>query len=166
MAGKYIELNNGQLAEKAALSSSAGAADANKIVSTNGEGKLDVTLMPDGIAADVAVLPASEDLSAGQLVNVFDDSGTAKARKADASNGRRAVGFVKAAVTSGQNATVFKEGTMAGSGLTIGSPTYLGTNGAATQTAPSTTGHISQEIGVAISATEIEFEPQQPVTLA
>jgi hypothetical protein len=33
-------------------------------------------------------------------------------------------------------------------------------------TAPSTSGYISQEVGIALSATEIVFEEQQPITLA
>ncbi|MBK6418460.1 MAG: hypothetical protein IPF79_04615 [Ignavibacteria bacterium] len=151
----------------APTATSAGAGDSGKIVKLDGSGRIASSMMPVGIGADTKDLVASEALSAGDLVNVWDDAGTQKARKADASNGRRAVGFVLAGVAGGATATVYFEGTISGmTGLTIGGAVYLGTSGANTQTAPSTAGHISQEIGLAVSTTEISFEPQRPITIA
>jgi len=169
MADKFIKLSAGQLAEQEALVTSTGAGDAGKIPALDGSGKLDISTMPVGIAADTKSIAASENLAAGDLVNLWNDAGTIKARKADASNGRRANGFVLNAVTSGNNATVYFEGTITGlSSLTPGAVMFLSGSsaGTATATAPSTSGQIVQEIGVAISATEISFEPQRPVTLA
>lgn len=169
MADKFIKLSSGQLTEQEALVTSAGAGDAGKIPALDAAGKLDNSVMPVGIGADTKVIAASENLAAGDLVNLWNDAGTIKARKADASNGRRAHGFVLSAVTSGNNATVYFEGTITGlSSLTPGAIMFLSGSsaGTATSTAPSTTGQIVQEIGVAISATEISFEPQRPVTLA
>lgn len=169
MADKYIELVNGQMAQREALVESTGAGHAGRIPALGSNGRLDESVMPPGIGADVKVAEASENLAAGDVVNIWDDSGTERARKADASNGRRAHGFVLAAVTSSQNATVYKEGTVSGlSGLAPGGPCYLSadTAGAVTQTPPSTAGHIVQEVGIALSATEMDFEPQRPVTLA
>ena len=169
MADKYIKNNSGQLAEVEATTSSSGAGSAGKIVALDNAGKLDNTMMPTGIGATTKLAATTESLSAGDLVNLFNDSGTIKARKADASNGRRAVGFVLSAVTSPNNATVYLDGTITGlTGLTPGAPYYLSgaTAGAATATAPTTSGYISQEIGIALSATEINFEEQQPITLA
>ena len=123
---------------------------------------LDTSMLPDGIGADTVSVTATENLSANSLVNITATG----ARKADASNARRAHGYVKSAVTSGQTATIYKEGTITAAALTAGEPCYLGTNGAITQTAASASGYISQEIGVALSATEVEFEPQSPITLA
>jgi hypothetical protein len=169
MADKYIKNNSGQLAEVEATTSSSGAGSAGKIVALDSAGKLDNTMMPTGIGATTKLAATTESLSAGDLVNLFNDSGTIKARKADASNGRRAVGFVLSAVTSPNNATVYLDGTITGlTGLTPGAAYYLSgaTAGAATATAPTTSGYISQEIGIALSATEINFEEQQPITLA
>lgn len=170
MAWKILQLISGVLTQVEAIVTSAGAGDSGKMPALDTAGKLDVSFMPNGIAADTKILASSENLAAGDLVNVWDDSGTAKARKADASGGvaKRAHGFVLSAVTSPANATVYMEGTITGlSGLTRGAQYYLsGTAGAATATAPSTATHIVQEVGVAISATEISFEPQQPVVLA
>lgn len=169
MADKYIKNNSGQLAEVEATVTSAGAGNAGDIVALDGSGKLDTSVMPVGIGAETKVAASSENLSAGDLVNLYNDTGTIKARKADASNGRRANGFVLSSVTSPANATVYLEGLITGlSSLTPGAAYYLsgGTAGAATATAPTTTGHLSQEIGIAVSDTEITFEPQQPITLA
>ena len=168
MADKFIRLNSGQLAEKEATVTSAGAGDAGEIVALDGSGRLDTSVMPVGIGADTASIAASENLAAGDFVNIHDATG-AKVRKADASNGRRADGFVLAAVTSGASGTVYFEGSnTAVIGLTPGVTYYLSgaTAGAATATAPSTAGHIVQEVGRARLATALSFEPEQPVTLA
>jgi hypothetical protein len=90
-------------------------------------------------------------------------------RLADCSNGRRAHGFVLAAVSSGAGATVYKKGTI--TGLTIaagdvGLPYFLSTAGGNTKTPVTTAGQISQEIGVSVSTSSISFEAQQPITLA
>jgi hypothetical protein len=124
-------------------------------------------MMPVGIGADVATIAASENLAAGDFVNVHDSSG-AKVRKADATTaGKEAHGFVLAVVTSGNNATVYFEGTNTGvSGATPG-PVYLSaTAGLTAATAPSSSGNVVQRVGVAVSATAINFEPHPPVVLA
>lgn len=166
---KYLENNAGQLREVTGTQTSAGAGDAGKIPQLDSSGRLDNSLMPSGIGADTEVMASSENLSAGDLVNIWNDGGTRKARKADASNGRRAHGFVLAGTTSPNNATVYLSGDLTGlTSLTPGVAYYLSgaTAGAATATAPSTAGHISQEIGIAVSTTAIAFEQQQPITLA
>jgi hypothetical protein len=169
MADKYIKNNAGQLAEVEATVSSSGAGDAGKILALDGSGKLDNTVLPAGLGATTKLAATSENLSAGDIVNLYNDSGTVKARKADASNGRRAHGFVLASVTSPSNATVYLDGTITGlTSLTPGAAYYLSgaTAGAVTATAPSTSGYLSQEVGIALSTTELNFEEQQPITLA
>ena len=166
---KYLENNGGQLREVSGTSASSGAGDAGKIVQLDSSGKLDQTLMPSGVGAQTKLAATSENLAAGDLVNLWNDSGTVKARKADASNGRRAMGYVLSSVTSPNNATVYLDGTISGlTSLTPGAIYYLSasTAGGVVSTAPSTAGQISQEIGPAVSATEIDFEPRQPITLA
>ena len=162
---RFLRRVNGQIAEVLGLSVSTGASDAGKIVETSSDGRLDISLMPTGVGADTVTKVASEALSANDLVNFFDDAGTSKVRKADASNGRRANGYVKDAVASAGTATVYLGGTIVTTGMTVG-PVYLGTGGAMTATPPSTSNHISQEIGNAISATEVIFEAQSPITIA
>lgn len=198
MAGnKYIKNNAGTLTEEVSVNSSAGAGDANKIVALNtsgildstivnsktssvgagdagkivaldGSGKIDSTMMPVGIGADTVAITASENLSAGDFVNVWNDAGTPKVRKADATvAGKEAHGFVLGAVISGGQATVYFEGTNTGvTGQTAGRVFLSTTAGLATATAPSASGNVVQVIGVATSATSINFEAQQPIVLA
>lgn len=169
MAQKFLTMISGNFKEVEATTTSAGAGDAGKVPALDSAGKLDTSVMPVGIGADTKTIVASENLAAGDLVNVWNDTGTIKVRKADATSpSKRAHGFVLSSVSSAANATVYFEGTITGlSSLTLGGTYFLGTTaGAATATATTTAGHIVQQVGVAISATELSFEPQQPVELA
>lgn len=169
-AKKYISLVSGRRQEVQALVVSAGAADDGKIPALDPAGRLDSSLMPVGIGADTAVLPASEALAGSDLVNVWNDAGTAKVRKADATaSGKEANGFVLAAVSNGANATVYFEGRITGlAGLTPGARMYLSaaTPGTLTATPPAATGNVVQYIGNAVNATEANFEPDDGVILA
>lgn len=168
MADKYLRLINGVPTQTEATTASTGATDAGKIIALNAQGKLDETVMPTGIGADVAVVYASENLAAGDFVNVWNDGGAAKVRKADASAaGKEAHGFVLAAVTSGNPATVYFEGTNDQVTSQTAGPVYLSASvpGAATSTPPSTAGQVVQRIGVATSATSINVECGQHYVL-
>ena len=193
---KFIKNNAGTLTEEAALTTSAGAADADKIPALNasgvldativnakatsagagdagkvvqldGAGRIDVTMMPVGIGADTAIIQASENLAAGDFVNVHNSAG-ARVRKADATTtGKEAHGFVLSAVSSAANATVYFEGTnTAVTGQTPGTVFLATTAGGATGTAPSGSGNVVQKLGVAVSATAINFERGEPIVLA
>jgi len=170
-AGKIPALNGDGVLDPSIINgkaSSAGAADAGKAVLLDGSGRLDPTVMPVGIGADTASLDASEALSAGDLVNVWNDGGTAKVRKADATTaGKEAHGFVLAAVSSGNPATVYFEGTnTAMTGLTAG-PQFLGTTAGKTQAAaPTASGNVVQRVGFAVSATAMNFQSLDPIVLA
>ena len=194
---KFIKNNAGALTEEAALTTSAGAADAQKVPALNasgvldptiinakatsagasdagkvvqldGSGRLDNSVMPVGIGADTKVMIASEALAAGDFINVWSDASAFKVRKADATTGgKRAHGFVLSAVASGANATVYFEGeNTAVTGMTPGD-VFLGTTaGRAQAAAPTGSGQAVQRIGVATSATSVNFEPSQPIVLA
>lgn len=163
---KYLENNGGQIREVQPVTTSAGAGDAGKIVQLDNTGKFDITVMPSGIGVPTVALTTSETLAAGDLVNIWNNGGTANARKADASNGRRAHGYVLSGASSSTTATVYVQDNLTGlTGLTPGAAYYLSTTGTISTTAPSTSGHISQEIGTAISTTVISFIPKQPITL-
>lgn len=195
-AKKFIKNNAGALTEEAALTTSAGAADADKVpalnasgvldasivnskttsagagdsgkvVALDGAGRIDSTMMPVGIGADTATITASEALAAGDFVNVWDSTG-AKVRKADATvAGKEAHGFVLSAVSNGNPATVYFEGANTGvTGQTPGRVFLAATAGLATATAPSGSGNVVQRIGFATSATSINFQSQTPVVLA
>jgi len=149
--------------------SSAGASDAGKMIQLNAGGKLDETMMPPGIGADTADILASEDISAGDIVNVWDNAGTSNIRKANATtNGMVANGFILAAVVSGDTAQVYFGGTNNQlSGMTPGTRQYLDTtSGLITETPPATPGNVVQVVGKAFSATEMTFEAMMPIELA
>ncbi len=169
MAEKYIKNVSGTLTEAEALVESAGAGDAGKIPALDAAGKLDQSMMPSGIGAATAVIAASENLGAGDYVNIWDDTGAFKVRLADASAaGKEAHGFVLSAVTSGNNATVYFEGSNNQvTGQTPGK-VFLSaaTPGAGTATAPSASGNVVQRVGVATSATNVNFEAGQVLVLA
>lgn len=166
-AKKFLRLVAGVFTEVAATVTSAGTGNDGDLVALDSSGRLDNSVMPVGIGVDTKTIAASEALAAGDWVNVWNSTG-AKVRKADATTaGKEAHGFVLAAVSSGGNALVYFEGTNTQvSGQTPG-PVYLqttaGTGGA---TIPSASGNVVQNLGVAISATEVNFERGTPVVLA
>lgn len=112
---------------------------------------------------------ASQTLAAGDLINLHTVTGALRMRKADATDETKpAHGFVKAAVTSGSSGTFFGPGQVNDvvSGLTPGAGYFLATTaGGVTTTAPSTAGNIVQEVGQAISATSLLFDPLDAVQL-
>ena len=166
-AKKVLRRVNGVRTEIFGVQTSAGAGNAGDLVSLDDSGRIDNSMMPVGIGADTAAITASETLAAGDWVNVWNSSG-AKVRKADATTaGKEAHGFVLAAVTSGNPATVYFEGTNTQvSGQTPG-PVFLQTTaGVGGPTVPSASGNVVQQIGVAVSATAVNFERSVPVTLA
>lgn len=157
---KFLTIVAGVQRLVTAIATSAGAGDASKIIATDGTGKIDSSFFPTGFGDETITIVASENLSAGHFVNVYDNSGTPNVRKADASNGRDANGFVLAAVTASNNATVYQIGENNQlTSLTAGTTYYLSatTAGAATTTAPSTSGQIIQELGTAFSTTALVF---------
>jgi hypothetical protein len=107
---------------------------------------------------------ASEDLAAGDLVNLWSDSGVTKMRAADATDGSRpAHGYVSAAVATGDSGYFYGPATVNGAmnGLTPGATYYLSTTaGEATTSPPSADGNMIQEVGQALSATELLFNPK------
>lgn len=192
-APRFLANIAGRIKMIATIATSAGAADAEKVPSTNASGVLDPSLlnaattgnskvlmtksdgtldpsvMPVGIGADTFTVVASEALAAGDFVNIWDDGGTAKARKADATTeGKEAVGFVLEAVSASANALVYMEGKNTQlTGMTPGARQYLSTTpGGRTDTAPSAVGNVVQPLGEALNATTLAFEKQEPVTVA
>ena len=167
-AKKFLRLVNGVLTEIFGVQTSAGAANAGDLVALDNSGRIDNSMMPVGIGTDTATITASETLAAGNWVNVWNDAGVAKVRKADATTaGKEAHGFVLSAVASGNPATVYFEGTNTQvAGQTPG-PVYLQTTaGAGGAAVPSASGNVVQQIGVAVSTTTVNFERGAPVTLA
>lgn len=164
---KLINVNtNGTQQEYSGITSSAGAGSSGEIPALDGTGKLDTSFMPVGVGADSITAIAGEALSAGDLVYF---NGTGQVLKADATSITKAArGYVISAVSNGASATVFFDDSNTGlSGLTAGSTYYLSaTPGAATTTAPTTSGQIVQEVGFATSATNLRVNIQEPIIRA
>ena len=167
MADKYQTIIAGRDTMVSATVTSAGSGDAGKIPGLDASGKLDPSLMPVGVGAANASIVASENLSAGDFVNIYDDAGTPKCRKADSTNDRRADGFVLASVTSPAAASVYFEGQNTQlTGLVAGQRLYLTASGAVSSTPPSSpTDSIHQFLGKALSATVMDVEMADEVVL-
>lgn len=168
MADKYQTLNAGRETMVEATVVSTGASQAGDIVALGANGKLDESVLPTGVGPAVQVLIADENLSAGDFVNIFDNAGTPTVRLADSTNDRRAVGYVKEAVTAGNNATVYFEGLNDDlSGLVAGQRLYLDASGDVQSTAPSLAGGdvIHQYLGKALSATSMDVEIADEIVL-
>lgn len=163
-----IDSNGKQKLTDVGVTTSTGATDSGKAAVLGADGKLDTTLFPTGFGADAVMMTAYENLSAGNFVNVFDDGGAFKVRKADATSaGKEATGFVLDAVSATQPVKVYFEGTNTGvTGVTAGAVFLSSTAGGFTATPPSTTGNVIQKIGVGISATSINVEFSDSIELA
>lgn len=113
-ANKIPALNSNGVLDQTivnAKTTSAGASDSGKLPALDSSGRLDQSFLPVGIGADTAQILASETLASGDFVNIYNNGGTANVRKADATvSGKEAHGFVLAGVTSGATATVYFEG--------------------------------------------------------
>ena len=167
-ASKFLALVSGRIREVIATVASSGVADDGKIVALGTDGRLDASVLPVGIGAETKLIQATENLQAGNLVNIWSSGGLFRVRKADASiAGKEANGFVLSSVTTGQDAAVYLEGTITGlAGLTPGRY-YLATSpGEISLTAPTATGNVVQYIGEAISTTEVTFERNDGIILA
>jgi len=169
MAGnKFMTLSGGKKVLTASNDVSAGVADAGKIVALGSNGKIDPSMLS---VIDVTSIVTFEDLTSGDYVNLFLDLGVVKARKADNSNNRPVHGYVNDTVVAPAVVNVFFEGANANvSGLTIGARQYLGVTGGTIETPLDPTnalddGKLHQLLGVAISATEINTDIQDCITL-
>lgn len=171
-ANKIPALNASGILDSTIVNSkttSAGAGDTGKVVALDSTGRIDSSMMPVGIGADTASIVASEALAAGDLVNVWNNAGTANVRKADGStSGKEAHGYVLAAVSSSASATVYFEGTNTQcTSLTPGLQFLSGsTAGKSVAAAPTGTGKTVQVVGFALSTTAMNFQAELPITLA
>lgn len=162
MAQGFLARVAGKTKQIFAITASAGAGDSGKIPALDAAGRLDESMMPVGIGAATVAAVASETLGTGKFVNLFDDTGTLKARLADNSNGRVAHGFVIEEFSAAATATIYRLDDVNSelSGLTIAAEYWLGTAGGVTASPLDATdvgnaNKVCQKLGVAKSATEL-----------
>lgn len=165
---RVVQFLAGKYQEYVAKDISAGAADAGQIVALNAAGQVDSTMMPTGILAEVGTALASEALTAGNFVQVYNNAGVANVRRADASTtGKQSNSFVLASFASGATATFYVAGINNAVTGQVPGPVFLSTTpGGVQTTAPTVAGQIAQQVGEAISATAISFQPQMPLSRA
>lgn len=107
---------------------------------------------------------AAAVLSSNCLVHVQADG---QLIRADASLGLLAHGLVRAAAGVGDLCRVLTGGLVNGlSGRTPGAPQFLGLSGQFSETPPSASGHLWQEVGAAITPQQISLELQPVIELA
>lgn len=169
--GKFINLTGGLPSQESAINASAGAGDAGKLAKLDAAGRWDSSMMPAGITVETVPAVTSENLTAGNMVNLYLNGGVITARKMDNSaTGKPADGFVLATTVSPASATVYVEeavNTMA-SGLTIGADVFgdVATPGLATTTVPTGSTKVAQRLGKALTATSFIFRRGDPILMA
>jgi hypothetical protein len=168
---KVLRRVAGQTVQYTPATTSAGAADAGKLVALGPDGKLDTSMYNAGSGVSTRPIVASEAIGAGKFVNEYLNAGVLNVRLADNSNNRPAHGFVLTAVASAGTAAVYDmDAVNSGlTGLTIGSDYYLGTAGGvitpAVDATTATTGTIDQKLGKALSTTELKTQDFDYVVL-
>lgn len=109
------------------------------------------------------LLPTSEALSAGQLVNIFSDGGVAKVRQAARDTNRPADGYIVNNYGTGDIAAVFTSGVNPfSSGLTVGA-LWLSTAGGVQDSSP--IAGTTQTVGFAISGNAYVFQRGLPIEI-
>lgn len=164
---KYLKELSGEIAEKAPAQTGGGGSE-EQIIATGTDGLIDPSLLPPGAGPDLIIIEAFEILAAGDFVNIFDDAGTPKVRKAIAETGKDADGFVLLGVAAAASASVFLEGrNTALSALTIGAKYWLSDAAAGTvvATAPSASAKKVQLLGKAYLSTAMTTENLSGVTI-
>lgn len=167
-AQKFLTQSGGRVVEVQALSTSSGSGDVDKLVALDATGKIPAGFLPSTGAPNQSIV-SSENISAGRVCNVYNNAGTLNVRNADCTaSGKEANGFTNAGITSPAAGTItFVGGVITGlSSLTPGARMYLSTTGTISSTAPTGSGNIVQCIGIALSATTVLFNPEDPITLA
>lgn len=107
---------------------------------------------------------AAVTIAAARLCYVKSD-GTVALADATA-EGKECMCFTKAAVAAGNTGTFYISGVVTGlAGLTAGLPYYMTTTPGVIGAVPSTTGNVVQQIGRAIMADSVLFQPLVPITL-
>lgn len=170
-AAKVAALNANGVLDPTLVNStsvSSGASSAGKVLALDASGKIDVTTLPTGVGANTTSITTSEALSAGDYVNVWNSAGSVRVRKADATvAGKEAHGFVLSAAGASTLATVYFSGTNTAVSAQVPGVVFLSTiAGTGTAIAPSDSGQVVQRLGVATSATAVNFEYQLFFTLA
>lgn len=162
-------LTNGRIQLIGAIQTSVGGGDGNKILATNGAGKIDASFLPAGLEIQTESMIGSVALLAGDFVNIFDDGGTRSARKALASDpDLLAHGFVLASSSIAGPVLVYTKGVNTAVAGLENTKYYLSsiTAGESSSTPPTdTSGHFQQVLGFG-TGNGVLFEFDDPIYFA
>ena len=120
-------------------------------------------------ASTTANIVVSENVVEGDLVNIWNSTGTVKARKASAALQYQAHGFVLANATASAVALVYFSGIndRVVASMNIATTQYLTiTAGKTGNAAPTLAGNIVQEVGLAVASNVLIFGPKTPILLS
>lgn len=162
--------DNGDLIYPASISESAGAADADKLLSTDPvTGLVDESVLPPGYGRELGMYVALEDMSAGKFVQRILSEAASKVRLAD-KTGKAADGYILTSVSMGEQVKVYALGQRnnAVSGLTIGEYYFLGAAGGVVLGSALTfaIGDVIQKLGKAVEANVIETQAYEAATVS
>lgn len=109
---KFITIDNtGKKILKGALDTSTGTTDAGKIVATNADGKVDISMIPTEVGKVGGMFILSEPITAGDWINLFTDGTTYKARLADVTDVSKVChGFATKSGIAGDSVLIMLEG--------------------------------------------------------
>lgn len=162
-------LTNGRVQLIAAIQASAGGADANKVLATNGSGKIDSSFLPAGIEIQTESMVGEVAFLAGDFINIYDNASVRTARKALASDpDRLAHGFVLVSSSINDTVTVYTKGVNTAITGNENTKYYLSsvTAGEASATAPAdTSGHLQQVLGFG-TGNGVLYEFDDPIYFA
>jgi hypothetical protein len=157
------ELRDNNWFRKYLVSDTIVSLDAAKLTGAiDGRILLDNSLAPDKQMAPLVI--ASEALSYGDLVNIWNNSNIPNVRKADAAQLREAHGYVLESCTAGQSVHVYHLGFVPydpdSANLPTGSQWLSATTpGQLVNRPPSSAGQIVQRVGVVPSRATFDFHP-------
>jgi len=169
----YLSLNAGQRAANKFKATSAGAADADSLITLDATGKIDASFY-EAPALQLGIhqieLKAQVTIPAGSLVHMFYyTSGYAKLHLADSSTGKECHGvsdFDLGQKTGNQDVIISNAPIVQCANIPVGAKLFLGVAGALTATAPTTAGHIVQQIGWWIGGDKIRLDIQPSTVVA
>lgn len=168
--GCLVSLNSNGVLDLSILNAkttSDGPEDSDKIPVLDTFGRLSTSFIPDDIIADTYLMMAAENLGSGSIINIFDDNGVSKCRKASASfSNREAHGYVLSSCLKDEYVLIYFEGNNNQvTGLSPGTLFLSTIAGLATSNPPTGSGKIVQRIGFATSATSINFQSLTPILI-
>lgn len=158
--------SDGSQATYSGKTTSAGAGDAGEVPVLDGAGKLDISMMPNGVGGDALTLTSGEALTAGDYVYI---SAAGLVFKADNSAiGKAARGYVLQSVAITTAVVVYFDDNNTGvTGKTPGVTYYTSSTAGAVTASPdvTTVGKVLQEVGFATSASSIHTNIQEPIVI-